>query len=103
PVGDYKIDNMSVSARACTLFAHHTLSNHTVVLKLLFTFQHTRYKLASVNERQYCQLEALKWNRLFTTNIHIGLAHLCNWDQKQALVEIDEVILNSSTEPLAPN
>ena len=103
PLGYYKIENMRVSEPACILFAHHTLSNHTVVLKLLFNFQDTRYKLASVNERQYCQLEALKWNRLFTPNIHIGLAHLCNWDKKQALIEIDEVILNPSTEPLAPN
>jgi len=103
PLGSYKIESMRVSQPACILFAHHTLSNYTVVLKLLFEFQDTRYQLSSVDERQMCLLEALKWNRLFTPNIHIGLAHICNWDKKQALIEIDEIILNPRTEPLSPN
>ena len=103
PLGFYKIESMRVSEPACILFAHHTFSNYRVVLKLLFEFQDTRYKLASVDERQMCQLEALKWNRLFTPNIHIGLAHICNWDRNQAFIEIDEIILNPYTEPLAPN
>lgn len=103
PLGSYKIESMRVSEPACILFAHHTLSNDTVVLKLLFKFQDTRYKLVSVDERQMCQLEALRWNRLFTPNIHIGLAHICNWDRKQALIEIDEIIPNPRMEPLAPN
>jgi len=85
---------MRVSEPACILFAHHTSSNYRVVLKLLFKFQDTRYKLTSVDERQMCQLEALNWNRLFTPNIHIGLAHICHWDRKQALIEIDEIIQN---------
>jgi aminoglycoside phosphotransferase family enzyme len=102
PLGFYYIESMRVSEPACILFAHHISSNYRVVLKLLFKFQDTRYKLTSVDERQMCQLEALNWNRLFTPNIHIGLAHICNWDRKQALIEIDEIIQNPSMEPLAP-
>ena len=103
PLGSYDIESMRISEPACILFARNISSKDSVVLKLLFKFQDTRYKLASVDERQKCQLEALKWNRLFTPNIHIGLAHICNWDRKQALIEIDEIILDPSTEPLAPN
>ncbi len=102
-LGSYEIESMRVSEPACILFAHHTSSNYRVVLKLLFKFQDTRYKLTSVDERQMCQLEALNWNRLFTPNIHIGLAHICHWDRKQALIEIDEIIQNPRMEPLAPN
>jgi aminoglycoside phosphotransferase family enzyme len=102
-LGSYEIESMRVSEPACILFAHHTSSNYRVVLKLLFKFQDTRYKLNSVDERQMCQLEALNWNRLFTPNIHIGLAHICHWDRKQALIEIDEIIQNPRMEPLAPN
>jgi aminoglycoside phosphotransferase family enzyme len=102
PLGSYNIESKSVSEPACIIFAHHTSSQDSIVLKLLFEFQDTRYKLTSVDERQMCQLEALKWNRLFTPNIHIGLAHICNWDSKQALIEIDEIIQNPSMELLAP-
>ncbi len=102
-LGSYEIESMRVSEPACILFAHHTSSNYRVVLKFLFKFQDTRYKLTSVDERQMCQLEALNWNRLFTPNIHIGLAHICHWDRKQALIEIDEIIQNPRMEPLAPN
>ena len=102
PLGSYEIESMRISEPACILFARNISSKDSVVLKLLFEYRDTRYNLATVGERQKCQLEALKWNRLFTPNIHIGLAHICAWDKEQAIIEIDEIIENPSLETLAP-
>jgi hypothetical protein len=103
PLGFYKIDSVRVSKPACILFARHKSSKESVVLKLLYEHKDSRYNLATANERQKCQLEALKWNRLFTPKIHIGLAHICAWDKEQAIIEIDEIIQNPSLETLAPD
>jgi aminoglycoside phosphotransferase family enzyme len=103
PLGTYKIESRSVSEPACILFARHISSNESVVLKLLFEYQDTRYNLRTVSERQKCQLDALQWNRIFTPKIHIGLAHVCNLDWDQRNIEIDEIIENPSLETLAPN
>jgi aminoglycoside phosphotransferase family enzyme len=102
-LGSYQIVSMRVSEPACILFARHTSSKDRVVLKLLFEYQDTRYSLSTLDERQSCQLEALLWNRLFTPNIHIGLAHLYNWNKDQGSIEIDEIIENPGLETLAPN
>lgn len=103
PLGFYKITNRRISEPACILFARHISSQDSVVLKMLFEYQDTRYNLATVGERQKCQLEALKWNRVFTPKIHIGLAHICAWDKTQELIEIDEIIENPGLETLASN
>src|SRR5712692_1890777 len=103
PLGSYEIESMRISEPACILFARHSSSKESVVLKLFYEHKDSLYNLASVGDRQRCQLEALQWNRIFTPNIHIGLAHICNWDRKQALIEIDEIIQNPLIEPLAPN
>lgn len=103
PIGFYEIESIRVSEPACILFARHTSTMDSAVLKLLFEYQDTRYNLATVGERQKCQLEALKWNRLFTPNVHIGLAHIRNWDREQKSIEIDEIIENPSLETLAPD
>ncbi len=102
PLGLYKITNIRISEPACILFAWHISSQDRVVLKMLFEYQDTRYDLATVDERQKCQLEALKWNRLFTPKIHIGLVHICSWDRSQELIEIDEILENPNIETLAP-
>src|SRR5437667_2735280 len=98
PLGSYKIESRRVSEPACILFARYTSTtenvNVSVVLKLLFEYQDTRYNLRTVSERQKCQLEALHWNRIFTPNVHIGLAHVCEWDKDHGLIEIDEIIEN---------
>lgn len=103
PLGPYKIEGIRISEPACILFARHISSQDSVVLKILFKYQDTRYNLATVGERQKCQLEALKWNRLFTPKIHLGLAHICTWDKTQELIEIDEILENPDLETPAPN
>ncbi len=102
PLGYYEITNIRISEPACILFARHFKSKESVVLKLLFEYQDTRYCLSTVEERQRCQLEALQWNRTFTPNIHIGLAHICAWDRPQEIIEIDEIIENPNLEMPAP-
>lgn len=109
PLGSYKIESRRVSEPSCILFTRHTSTvenvnvSVSVVLKLLFEYQDTRYSLSTVRERQKCQVEALQWNRIFTPKVHIGLAHICNFDWDQRSLEIDEIIENPSSETLAPN
>lgn len=102
PLGFYKIESRRVSEPACILFARHLISKETIVLKLLYEYQDSRYNLATVGDRQRCQLEALHWNRIFTPNIHIGLAHICRLDHDRKGIEIDEIIENPNSEPLTP-
>ncbi len=103
PLGPYKIEGIRISEPACILFARHISSQDSVVLKMLFEYQDTRYNLATVEERQKCQLEALEWNRIFTPKIHIGLAHIRTWNKSQEFIEIDEIIENPGLEALALN
>jgi transposase len=109
PLGSYKIESRRVSEPSCILFARHNSTAEnvnvsvSVVLKLLFEYQDTRYSLSTVRERQKCQVEALQWNRIFTPKVHIGLAHICNFDWDQRNLEIDDIIENPSLETLAPN
>lgn len=102
-LGYYKIESRKVSEPACILFARHIETKKSVVLKLLFEYQDSRYSLSTVGERQKCQLEALQWNRIFTPKVHIGLAHICSLDRDQSVIEIDEIIERPSLELLAPN
>jgi hypothetical protein len=102
-LGSYQIESVRISKPACIWFARHSFSKDSVVLKLLYAYKDSRYNLESVDDRQRCQLEALKWNRTFTPNIHIGLAHICTFDHERKSFEIDEIIENPSIESLVPN
>jgi aminoglycoside phosphotransferase family enzyme len=102
PLGFYKIESVRVSEPARILFARHLISKENIVLKILYEYQDSRYNLATVDDRQRCQLEALHWNRIFTPNIHIGLAHICRLDHHRKGIEIDEIIENPNSETLAP-
>jgi len=108
-LGFYQIESRRVSEPSCILFTSYTSAAENVnvsvrvVLKLLFEYQDTRFSLSTVKERQKCQIEALQWNRIFTPKVHIGLAHICNFDWDQRNLEIDEIIENPSLETLAPN
>src|SRR6266516_3348325 len=103
PLGSYKIESKRISEPACILFARHSFSKESIVLKLLYEHKDTRYSLATVSDRHRCQLEALQWNRIFTPNIHIGLARICRLDHDRKGIEIDEIIENPGLETLAPN
>jgi aminoglycoside phosphotransferase family enzyme len=52
------------------------------------------------SERQRCQLEALKWNKVFTQNVYIGLARIYTSDldnlQSGGIIELGEVIEESN-------
>src|SRR5579863_1654022 len=82
-LGWYKIDRIHVSEPACIIFARHIKTNESIVLKLLIEFKDIRYSLTTVGERQQCQVEALRWNRLFTPSVYIGLVHISEVDLNQ--------------------
>jgi aminoglycoside phosphotransferase family enzyme len=103
PLGSYQIESIRVSEPACILFARHTSTKESVVLKLLFEYQDSRYNLETIRERQQCQLEALHWNRLFTPRVHIGLVRIGGLDSDHRRIEIDEIIENPCLEMLTPN
>ncbi|HLX57461.1 MAG TPA: hypothetical protein VKR83_10575 [Ktedonobacteraceae bacterium] len=102
-LGWYKIDRIHESEPACIIFARHIKTNESIVLKLLIEFKDIRYSLTTVGERQQCQVEALRWNRLFTPSVYIGLVHISEVDLNQKKLEIDEVIKDPAIESLSPD
>jgi len=92
--GNYKIEDRRQSEHACLLFARHKKTNESIVIKILIEYKDARYSLATIDERQQCQLEALRWNRTFTPKVYIGLAHICDLDLHQGKMAIDEIIEN---------
>src|SRR5579863_6485430 len=49
------------------LFAEKPSTHQRVVIKILKKYEDLRYHMATVGERQQCQLEALKRNQQFTS------------------------------------
>ena len=88
----YKIDRIHESEPSCIIFAHHSTTNEGIVLKLLIEYADSRYNLATIRERQHCQVEALYWNRIFTPDVYIGLVPIGKLDIDRKRLEIDEII-----------
>jgi hypothetical protein len=68
----YNIEHIRQSECACLLFARHIVTKKRVVMKILYKYKDTRYSLATTEDRQKSQLEALQLNRMFTPEIYLG-------------------------------
>ncbi len=66
----YIVDDIHQSENAVLLFCANT------AIKKLLPYKDQRYNLEKVRDRQSCLLEGLKWNRKFTSGVHIGLARI---------------------------
>ena len=90
----YKIEYIRKSENAWLLFVRHMASGENIVLKILCRYKDTRYRLEAVIERQQCQLEALKWNRVLTPEVYMGLARICDFDLNRETIVIDDILEN---------
>jgi aminoglycoside phosphotransferase family enzyme len=87
----YKIEYIRKSENAWLLFVRHMASGEKIVLKILCKYKDTRYSLEAVIERQQCQLEALQWNRVFTPEVYMGLARICDFDLNRETIVIEDL------------
>jgi aminoglycoside phosphotransferase family enzyme len=87
----YQVEDNRESASANIIFARHPLTREATVLKILKQIEDERYDLSTMEKRQQCQIEALKWNPKFTPNIYLGLAPiretLENLEQKKHILK----------------
>jgi aminoglycoside phosphotransferase family enzyme len=90
----YYIEDSRISNNALVLFTRDLLSSHfkPIAMKLLCTYKDSRYNLATLKERQYCQLEALRKNRIFTTDVYIGLAPILKLELEQRWICIGQSV-----------
>src|SRR5258708_4660311 len=100
PWGDYKIVYKQQSECALILFSQHTQTSECFVIKLLREYKDTRYSLKTLAERQLCQLEAVRQNREFTPDIHLGLARVEALDLEKMSIFIDGFIKDPVQEML---
>jgi len=98
----YEIENIRQSENAWLLFTHHTSTNKRVVLKILRKYEDTRYKLGTLDERQLCQLEALRWNKIFTDGVYIGLARICDLDLQRKRIGVGKIVVEPDKKKLDP-
>lgn len=99
----YKIEGKRYSECALVLFTRHMFTSEQVVMKVLREYKDTRFSLGTLGERQQCQLEALQRNRVFTPEVYIGLARICDIDLSQESISIGEVISNPTKAMLDAN
>ena len=100
----YDIEDTQDSESAIILFAHHPATKQNIVMKKLRQYEDTRYSQLTLNERQSYQLEALEWNRKFTSDIYIGLAPVCethtHLEKKPKRICIGSILENPNRETL---
>lgn len=92
----YGIHDVRRSENALLLFNNH------YVLKILQPYEDLRYSLKTLHSRQASLIEGLYWNRIFTQNIHLGLARYCNWDQDKSAIGIGDILANPTIDNLDP-
>ena len=88
----FKIQYVFSGETTQLLFAEKPSTHQQFVIKILKKYEDLRYHMGTVNERQQCQLEALKRNRQFTSDVYIGLARLNSLDLATKEVYLDEII-----------
>src|SRR5579863_3590232 len=70
----YQVVDYRCSESAFVFFAHNLKDKEKqVAIKILRECDDTRYNLTNAEKRYQCQIDALRWNRLFTPEIEIGL------------------------------
>lgn len=90
---NYVIDNKDTSSDAARIyFVHQKGTDEPLVIKVLLPCKNLRYSLFTPKKRRECQIEALRWNRIFTPDVYLGVAplspHLQEFDESISLEEI---------------
>ncbi len=98
----YEIEYLQNSESSCVLFVRNERTEERVVIKFLQEYEDTRYHLATVAERQQCQLEALVWNRVFTPNAYLGLVCIGDLDLTRKRIGVGEIIADPFQAMLDP-
>lgn len=90
----YGIHDVRRSENALLLFNNH------YVFKILQPYEDLRYSLKTLSSRQASLIEGLSWNRVFTQNIHLGLARYCRWEQDKTAIGIGKIFANPTMDNL---
>ena len=93
----YEIHDIRRSENAMLLF------NNKYVFKILRPYEDLRYSLKTPFNRQASLIEGLCWNRVFTQNIHLGLARYCDWKQAKSEIGIGTIVVNPIQNKLDSN
>lgn len=88
----YEINYVFEGETTLLLFVRDVATNVRVVIKLLKEYEDIRYRMKSVEDRQKCQVEALKQNSRFSSDVYIGLARLCDLDLEKKELLLSEII-----------
>jgi len=96
-ISSYKIDDIRQSENAWLLF------NHDIVIKILRPYQDARYNLLTLHERHLCLVEGLRWNRIFSKDIHIGLAQIYHWNLERRQIGLGKILVNPRLKDLKPD
>lgn len=99
----YKIQYVYDGETTLLLFAIHESTRERVAIKILKEYNDTRYHMATVEERQQCQVEALKQNQRFTPDVYIGLAQLYRFDLQKKEVYLSDIIKEPDNKKLESN
>lgn len=89
---DFQITNWNKSPSAQLFFVSHHITKQQLVIKMLRSYQDTRYSLETLPKRQQCLLEALQRNRVFTPESYLGLAPLYHLDPPTKTIRIGKVM-----------
>ena len=96
----YEIEYKLLSEPSTLFFTRDISTNEQIVMKLLSSYKDTRYSLETVEKRQQSQLEALHWNKTFTSDLYIGLGRIHGFDAH--LIVLDEIMERPTKEMLDP-
>lgn len=88
----FKIQYVFTGETTQLLFTEKPSTHQRFVIKILKEYEDLRYHMATASERQQCQLEALKRNRQFTSDVYFGLARLIYLGLATKEVYLDEII-----------
>ena len=81
-----------ISSSAILFLVEQETSGERRVIKMLRSYQYTRYSLETLEKRQQCLLEGLERNRVFTPELYLGLAPVRHLDVAQGTICIGEAI-----------
>ena len=101
-ISKYKIISRQASESAWIFFVEDTIFSKSLVMKVLRPYSDSRYNLSDVAERQQCQREALRQNRIFTPEVYIGLVRLYNRPIAEDHILIGEIIQNPDDAKFEP-
>lgn len=91
---DCQITDWNTSPSSLLFLVGYGTSGEQHVIKMLRPYKDTRYSLETLSKRQQCLLEALCRNRVFTPDLYVGLAPLCQLNLQQKTICIGEVMGN---------